>query len=206
VDEAALDEMLRKAGEIVDPVEAALFTFAHLAALAPFNAENEALARLAASIPLVRARLRPLTFRDTQLSLIGKAFEGVRRLGRVEVLRDLFKEAYLHAAMHPFTRADYALPDLTADPFRLRYESTLAEVMRGVMQGSHTPERQRIAKLAGAQVPHEDLEPFVQTALTLLFKLGEKDNAHDGFARYGFAPGDVQQWRARLQGHAAIVP
>lgn len=58
-----------------------------------------------------------------------------------------------------------------------RYKNPLAGAVQTVVHGGHAPEREHLATLAGGQVPQEDLDPFVQTALVLLLAVKEEDES-----------------------------
>ena len=96
--EEYLHELLGKAVTITDPFEQAFFVMAQLPYLQPFDDVNKRVSRLAASIPMIRHNLAPLSFIDVPRETYLQAVLGVYELRRTEMLRDVFIWAYERSA------------------------------------------------------------------------------------------------------------
>ena len=86
----ALEVLLYKANQIIDPFEQSIFMMVHLPYLQPFADINKRTSRLAANLPLFRVNLCPLTFLDVPEEAYSRATLGVYEMTRVELLRDLY--------------------------------------------------------------------------------------------------------------------
>jgi hypothetical protein len=114
---------------------------------------------------------------------------GVYEMNRVELLRDVFVWAYARScAQYTVVRESMGQPD----PLRLRYRAELAEVVRDTVVSLLPPQAGRLREWAEEQgIPGDDLEGFVERALSLLLSL------HDGNAgRYRIRPSQFSAWDA----------
>ena len=139
--EESFDNILAQASAIKDPFEQAFFAMVHLPYLQPFDDVNKRVSRLAANIPLIKANLSPLSFRDVPRDLYAEAILGVYELKRTELLRDLFVWAYRRSATrYAAMRQSLGEPD----PFRLRHRTALDDIVRVIV-------RERMGKRRAAQ-------------------------------------------------------
>lgn len=90
---ATFEQLVATAAAINDPFEQAFFLFVHLLYLQPFNF-NFATACLAANLPLVKAKLMPIAFATVPARDIRAAALGVCELNRLELIRQVFLQAY----------------------------------------------------------------------------------------------------------------
>lgn len=184
--DAALGELLDKAGRIPDPFEQAFFVMVQLPYLQPFADINKRCSRLLANLPLFRANLCPLTFLDVPEAAYSRAMLGVYELTRVELLRDLFVWAYERS-----TREYLAIRQSLAepDPLRLAWRELIRRVIRDVVRQPEADALDLIAR-AVTEVP----EP--QRADVRALVIEELRRLHEGvLARYGLRPAEYAHWR-----------
>lgn len=86
--------VMQKARLIEDPFEQAFFILIHLPYLHPFAESHPRTARMAANIALMRHNLAPLVFLEVSESAYAEALLVLYECARIEVLRELFVEAY----------------------------------------------------------------------------------------------------------------
>lgn len=90
----------------------------HLPYLQPFEDVNKRVSRLAASIPLIRQNLSPISFVDVPARDYIDGLLGVYELNQIDLLRDVFVWAYERSsAQYAVVKQSLGEPD----PFRLRY-------------------------------------------------------------------------------------
>jgi hypothetical protein len=190
--EEMFDLMLRKAEEIPDAFEKALFIMVHLPYLQPFIDVNKRTSRLAANIPLIKANLRPLSFIGLPRSAYIDATLAVYEFNRVEILRDGFMLAYERSsARYGVIRESVGEPD----PIRLGYRSQLSELVRDFVLREEPPELTSVQEWARTHgIPQTDHNSFAEIALTLLQAL------HEGsISRYGLRLSEFKAWRGRIE-------
>jgi hypothetical protein len=190
--EEMFDLMLRKAEEIPDAFEKALFIMVHLPYLQPFIDVNKRTSRLAANIPLIKANLRPLSFIGLPRSAYIDATLAVYEFNRVEILRDGFMLAYERSsARYGVIRESVGEPD----PIRLGYRSQLSELVRDFVLREEPPELTSVQEWARTHgIPQTDHNSFAEIALTLLQAL------HEGsILRYGLRLSEFKAWRGRIE-------
>lgn len=193
--EEMFDLMLKKAEEIPDAFEKALFIMVHLPYLQPFIDVNKRTSRLAANIPLIKANLRPLSFIGLPRSAYIDGTLAVYEFNRVEVLRDLFMLAYERSsARYGVIRESVGEPD----PIRLRYRSQLSELIRDFVLQQKPPELTAVQEWARTRgIPQADQNRFAEIALTLLRAL------HEGsISRYGLRLSEFKAWQARIEANS----
>ena len=185
--EHLFDVLLRKAANIADPFEQSFFALAQLPYLQPFADVNKRTSRLAANMPLIRARLCPLTFLGVPRELYAPAVLGVYESTRIELLRDLFVWAYERSTReYVAIREDLAEPS----PLRLTYREVIKRSVRAaVLQPSaHPADAMRTAIEQGVHpADRDDVRFLVSDELARL---------HEGvLARYGLGWRDFERWR-----------
>lgn len=185
--EHLFDVLLRKAASIADPFEQSFFALAQLPYLQPFVDVNKRTSRLAANMPLIRARLCPLTFLGVPRELYAQAVLGVYESTRIELLRDLFVWAYERSTReYVAIREDLAEPS----PLRLTYREVIKRSVRAaVLQPSaHPADAMRAAIEEGVHpADRDDVRFLVSDELARL---------HEGvLARYGLGWRDFERWR-----------
>jgi len=190
--EEALDALLSKAQQIVDPFEQSFFTMVHLPYLKPFADVNKRTSRLAANLPLFRANVCPLTFLDVPPQAYSRAMLGVYEMTRVELLRDLYLWAYERSTQEYLAiKQDLAEPD----PLRLAWRDVIKQTIREVVRH---PERDSLAFIEAAV--QADV-PAAQRADVQALVVEELRRLHEGvLARYGLRPTEFEAWKA-LRGH-----
>ena len=185
--EHLFDVLLEKAAGIADPFEQSFFALVHLPYLQPFADVNKRTSRLAANVPLIRARLCPLTFLGVPRQLYAQAILGVYEATRIELLRDLFVWAYERSTREYIAiREDPPEPS----PLRLTYREVIKQCVRAaVLRPSlHPVEAMRVAIEKGVPAADRDDVRFLIS--------DELARLHEGvLARYGLGRQDFQRWR-----------
>jgi fido (protein-threonine AMPylation protein) len=187
--EECFDQVLHTAAAIEDCFEQAFFVMVHLPYLQPFEDVNKRVSRLAANIPLVRANVCPLSFVDVPQIDYTQGILGVYELKRVELLRDVFVWAYERSCTR-YSAARQSLGE--PDPFRLRYRSSLHDVVAEVVRGclDRTAAVRLIRRYAMQNVPERDRDRFAEIVETELMAL------HEGnIARYRLRPSEFSAWQ-----------
>lgn len=185
----ALDLLLEKASQIVDPFEQSFFMMVHLPYLQPFADINKRTSRLAANLPLFRANLCPLTFLDVPEQAYSRSILGLYELTRVELLRDLYVWAYERSTQEYLAiKQDLAEPD----PVRLAYRDVIKQTIREVVtrteEGALTVIQQSVAKGVD-EANRENVQALIIEELRRL---------HEGvLARYGLRPSEFAAWKTR---------
>lgn len=188
IDEA-LDLLLQKANQIVDPFEQSFFVMVHLPYLQPFADINKRTSRLAANLPLFRANLCPLTFLDVPEQAYSRAILGLYELTRVELLRDLYVWAYERSTQEYLAiKQNLAEPD----PMRLAYRDVIKQTIREVVTSAGDD---ALAVIQQGVAEHVD-EPNRANVQALIIE--ELRRLHEGvLARYGLRPAQFDAWKAR---------
>lgn len=185
----ALDLLLEKASQIVDPFEQSFFMMVHIPYLQPFADINKRTSRLAANLPLFRANLCPLTFLDVPEQAYSRSILGLYELTRVELLRDLYIWAYERSTQEYLAiKQDLAEPD----PVRLAYRDVIKQTIREVVTRAGEDVLSVIQESVAAHVKEADREN-VQALI-----IEEQRRLHEGvLARYGLRPSEFAAWKAR---------
>ncbi|MBK6845888.1 MAG: Fic family protein [Gemmatimonadetes bacterium] len=183
-----LDLLLERVTAIPDPFEQAFFLLLHLPYLHPFFALNEAVARVAANIPLVRANLCPMTWEGVPRDLYVNGVRGYFEYQKHSLLRDVFEWVY-ERSCERFTEGEAR--EVEPDPIRLRYRRELHGVVREVVLGRVVADAGwlvRWGELNG--VVADDMELFATTARMLF------EAMHEGvIGRYGITRDQFAEWR-----------
>ena len=186
--EELFEVILAKAALIENPFEQAFFLMVHLPYLQPFDDVNKRVSRLAANIPLNHHNLAPLSFTDVPEDLYTKGLLAVYELNRIELLKQVFIDAYQKsAAKYAKLRQTIGEPD----PFRMRYREQLRELISTIIvNGLTRTAASTEINTAAAIIPEQDRNRFIEAAETELLSL------HEGnFARYHATPSQYQKWR-----------
>ena len=190
--EEMFELLLAKAAAITDPYEQALFLMVQLPYLQPFIDVNKRTSRLAANIPLIKLNLVPLSFIGVPERAYTESVMAVYEFNRVELIRDVFVWAYERSCQRYVTVRD-SLPE--PDPFRLKYRTTLREVIGSIIKDGKKPTLGVIRKQVRKLVPANDLSRFGEVALQDLRGL------HEGnIARYGLRPSEFRAWLSNQAG------
>ncbi|MBK8057390.1 MAG: Fic family protein [Gemmatimonadetes bacterium] len=166
-----LDLLLDRVRAIPDPFEQAFFLLLQLPYLHPFFALNEAVARVAANIPLVRANLCPMTWEGVPRDLYMDGVRGYFEYQKHSLLRDVFEWGYERSCER---LAEREVREVEPDPIRLRYRRELHGVVREVALGRVVADAAwlvRWGELNG--VVADDMELFATTARMLLEAMHE---------------------------------
>ncbi|MEN9867575.1 MAG: hypothetical protein RL748_3165, partial [Pseudomonadota bacterium] len=187
--ETMFNLMLEKANQIQDPFEQSFFIMVHLPYLQPFADVNKRTSRLAANLPLLKANLCPLTFLDVQEASYVEATLGVYELRRVELLRDLYVEAYQRSSQEYITlQQNMAQPD----PTRLQYRDLIKRTVREVVQQLPPDPLAMIVQVVDQQVASS------ARANVKALIVDELRHLHEGaLVRYGLRPSDFERWQQR---------
>jgi Fic family protein len=190
--EEMFELLLAKASAIRDPYEQSLFLMVQLPYLQPFIDVNKRTSRLAANIPLIKLNLVPLSFIGVPERAYTESVIAVYEFNRVELIRDVFVWAYERSCQRYVTVRD-SLPE--PDPFRLKYRTTLREVIGSIIKDAKKPTLGVIRKQARLLIPANDLPRFGEVALQDLQGL------HEGnIARYGLRPSEFRAWLSNQAG------
>ena len=183
-----LDLLLDRVRAIPDPFEQAFFLLLQLPYLHPFFALNEAVARVAANIPLVRANLCPMTWEGVPRDVYMNGVRGYFEYQKHSLLRDVFEWGYERSCERLAVSAQTAGEP---DPIRLRYRRELHGVVREVVLGRVVADAGwlvRWGELNG--VVADDMELFATTARMLF------EAMHEGvIGRYGITRDQFAEWR-----------
>lgn len=194
----AFDHIVDVLNAIPDPFEQAFFSLVHVSYLQPFVDVNKRTSRLLANLPLMRANLAPLSFVGANEAEYVLGTLAVYEHGRTELLRDFFLTAYAHSAkQYRVVRNSRVEPD----PIRLKYRTTIGDVIRAVVLEGHAPNTKVLRTMAeSAGVPSEDRARFVDVVLEQLLNLSEGTAA-----RYRLRPGEFAQWRRQVRERASVA-
>ena len=186
--ENALEVLLSKANQILDPFEQSFFMMVHLPYLQPFADINKRTSRLAANLPLFRANLCPLTFLDVPEQAYSRATIGIYEMTRVELLRDLYVWAYERSTQEYLAiKQDLAEPD----PLRLAWRDLIKQTIRELITD---PALDALPCIQRAVAEHV---PAVDRASVKALIVEELRRLHEGvLARYGLRPSEYTAWKA----------
>ena len=179
--------LLAKANAIHDPFEQALFAMAHMSYLQAFDDVNKRVSRLSANIPLIRANLCPLSFVDMPQELYVKGLLGVYELNRIELLRDVFVQAYEYSVKkYAVVRESLGEPD----PFRLQYRQDIMDLINEIIVNTLSRDAAITAIRHHAKnIPESDQLRFVEVVEVELMGLNEGN-----MARYRIRPSQFHAW------------
>ncbi len=188
--EECFEQILTTAQFIEDPFEQSFFLLVHLPYLQPFDDANKRVSRLAANIPFIKNNLSPLSFSGVPEDLYIQGLLGGYELNRVELLRDVFIEAYKRSAQHyAAVRQSLGEPDL----FRLKHNVRIKEIVSDVVKGnlSRDDAREHVIEAASGIPNESERQNLIRLVETEIYSL------HEGnFARYGVTPNEFTQWQS----------
>ena len=187
--EECFNQILESASQINDPFEQSMFVFAQLPYLQPFIDVNKRVSRLCANIPLIKANLIPICFKDVPRKVYIEALLGVYELNKTDLLRDVFMFAYERSvARYSEIRQTIGEPD----PFRTKFRTELREVVATVIRNklNKSQAAEHIKRWTQQNVPQENQNKFRNVAETDLLSL------HSGnFAPYRVTQSEFSEWK-----------
>ncbi len=179
--------VIQMASEIRDPFEQSFFLMVHLPYLQPFEDVNKRVSRIAANIPLIRDNLSPLSFIDVSQQLYADGLFGVYELNRVELLRDVYVDAYARSCQQYVAIKHSLVPP---DVFRLRYRRELINIVGVIVRDNLPPTADAIRRVTPDRVTEADIAHFVELVL------GDLNSLHSGNAiRFGIRPPELATWK-----------
>ncbi len=179
-----LEQIVDKAREVKNPVEAAFFLWINIAYLQPFEDGNKRTSRLSANIPLLMFNCAPLSFLDVRDEDYGRAMIGVYEQLDTSAAADLFAWTYRRSI------AKYAVQISAAgvpDPFRARYRDAIGEIVARVVRDREAP----AAVITEFSLDANDAARLLDLVQGDLARLG----AHN-FARYRLTQKQIETWMA----------
>lgn len=184
-----LEEMLRqiveKARQTRNPIEAAFFFWVNIAYLQPFVDGNKRTSRLSANMPLMLYNCAPLSFLEVGTQDYAFAMLGVYERQDVTLAVELFAWTYRRS----IDKYKVLVDSMNApDPFRVRYRPQLTEAMQQIVYHDRPIDE----VLVQTQVAPEHAIAFRQMVEAELQTL-EPYNC----ARYRLPMGKTQAWIAR---------
>jgi hypothetical protein len=184
--EEVFEALIRKAAEIQEPFEQALFIMVHLPYLQPFIDVNKRTSRLVANIPLIRSNLYPLSFTDVPEDAYVDAMLAIYEFQRTEPLAELFVWAYEKSAlMYRSLRTQIGQPD----PFRSRYREQLIQAVGMIVRGA-LDMQSLVSWACQNNVAVTDATRFSKITAK------EIECLHDGnFARFRIRPSEWEKWK-----------
>ncbi|PID59963.1 MAG: cell filamentation protein Fic [Gammaproteobacteria bacterium] len=196
--EDTLNVLLDKASQIDDPFEQSFFMLVHLPCLKPFVGINRRTSRLAANLPLIRANLCPLTFLDVSEQAYRLATLDGYEMARVELLRDLYVQAYERSA-HEYLAIRQQL--VKPDPLRLTWRDFIRRTIREVIT------QPRLEPLSCIRIAVAERVSENEQAGVLALIVDEIRRLHDGvLARYGLRSSDYAAWKEIHWQHQPLQP
>ncbi len=187
--EECFDQILNTAAAIKDPFEQSFFVLVHLPYLQSFDDVNKRVSRLAASIPMIKSNLVPLTFSDVPRSVYTQAVLGVYELNKIELLRDLYLWAYKRSAER-YAAVLHSLGE--PDPFRLKHRDGLRQVIGTMVreQFDRAAAFKYLETWTAKNLAEDERDQFQRVSEDEILAL------HEGnFARYQVRPSEFEAWR-----------
>ena len=192
-DQFEIDEeltiLIEKAAAITDPFEQAFFMLVHIPYLQAFDDINKRTSRVASNIPLLKARLAPMSFLTMDDGDYIDGLIGIYELNNVALLRDAYMEAYTASAEnYRALRAELDVPDKAA----LLYRDFVREAVRRTVLDRKAFDPALVTAMAvEARIPEEDRAEVVNYVRKQIHGL------HEGNAiRYRLRPADLSQLSA----------
>ena len=184
--EENFETILKKAEDVEDPFEAALFLMVHIPYLQPFEDVNKRTSRLGANIPLIQARLSPLSFIGMPEEAYIKGTQAVYEMNRVDLLAETFFYAYEKSCQR-YAAVVKTVPQ--PDPVKLEHRGAVKQAVRDVVLNETAPD---LTTYLPAETPPEVAGRFVEIVQEEIATL------HEGnIARYWLRPSDLESWKAR---------
>jgi len=192
--EECFEMILDKARQIENPFEQAFFLLVQLPYLQPFEGDSRPVSRLAANIPLLRQKLRPLSFIDVPERLYTQALLGVYELTDIALLKDVFLWAYRRSALHNKAIQESLPPP---DPITIRYRALIQRSVRELVEAKtgQALVAPAIAWLLGKDIVADERAELANTIQKELNTLHE-----DNIASFGISQDDFDQWKSTWKG------
>ena len=188
----ALNRVLEKCDQIMDPFEQSFFALVHLAYLQPFGDGNKRTSRMMANIPLLQANLCPISFLATPKRAYTSGLLGVYELNRIEMMRDVYVSSYEQTAhrIH-LDKNREVVPDILELHYRSEIDGFVRDIIRMALDRSYINVVKReidgINELNTVQkndLFHIALEKSRKTPVALI-------------RRYGVSLQEYQEWDSR---------
>lgn len=180
--EEMFEQILDKARQIKNPIEAAFFLWINLAYLQPFEDGNKRTSRLAANIPLMLYNCSPLSFLDVSPQDYPLAIMGVYEQRDMAMAADLFVWIYRRSiSKYGVMLEAMGVPD----PVRLQYREVLNEAIGAVVRDRLTVGTV-VAGLPLSAEEKRQFQPLLQAELNTL--------ALHNCARYRLTLRQVTEW------------
>ncbi len=192
--EECFDLILRKAEQIQNPFEQALFVLVQLPYLQPFEDVNKRVSRLAANIPLFRNNLCPLSFTDVPMRIYMQGLLGVYELNDISLFKEVFKWAYRRSASrYKVIQESLGFPD----PTYLKYRDLIKQCVRDLVENQ--TRRSDVAEALNQTLQSKVEADEKSEVVNLIEK--ELTSLHRGnFARFKITLRDFEKWsRAWLE-------
>jgi hypothetical protein len=188
--EDCFDLILKKAEEIQNPFEQALFISVQIPYLQPFEDVNKRVSRLAANTPLFSHNLCPLSFTDVPMRLYIEGLLGVYELNDISLFKEVFKWAYRRSA----SRYKVIQESLgTPDPIYLKHRDLIKQTVRNLVESltSRSDVPVKLDQLLDAKVDLEEKSEIINSIEKELTSL------HEGnIARFNIGLSDFRKWSA----------
>ena len=186
--EECFDLILRKAEQIQNPFEQALFVSVQLPYLQPFEDVNKRVSRLAANIPLFRHNLCPLSFTDVPKRIYIEGLLGVYELNNISLFKEVFKWAYRRSASrYKVIQESLGSPD----PMYLKHRVLIKQCVRDMVE-------KRARKSEVTETLEQSLDRKIKSEdKSEVINLIEKEltSLHEGnFARFKVTLRDFEEW------------
>ena len=180
--EEMLGQVVDKARQIRNPVEAAFFFWVNIAYLQPFVDGNKRTRRLSANLPLMLANCAPLSFLDVGQADYALVMLGVYERLDVTLAVELFDWTY-RRSVEKYHAVIEAMGG--PDPLRVRYREQLGEAVRQIVFFGAAFDR----AVEAVKVPEADAAAF-NKMLSIELEHLEAYNC----ARYRLPIGKTQEW------------
>ena len=180
--EEMLEQIVHKACQVRNPVEASFFLWVNIAYLQPFVDGNKRTSRLAANMPYMLANCAPLSFQDVAQQDYALAMLAVYESLDVTLAVELFEWTYRRST----EKYQVLVQSMGGpDPMRVRYREQLGEAIRQIVFFGARLER----AVTSLSIPEADREVF-QNMLKAELQHLEPYNC----ARYRLPIGKTQEW------------
>lgn len=177
-------EIVDKARQIKNPIEAAFFMWCHLAYLQAFDDGNKRVSRLAANIALMLYNCAPLSFMEVSREAYTLAMLGIYEQTDCSLAVDLFAATYRRSIRKYATLMEsFGLPD----PFRIQHREALNQFVQRVVR-----ERTGLA----AAILELDLPTEASQKLSAMARADLARLAEHNCARYRITLQQTARWIA----------
>lgn len=185
--------ILRKADEIQDPFEQAIFVSAQIPYLQPFEDVNKRVSRLAANIPLFNQNFCPLSFTDVPKKLYIEGLLGVYELNDISLFKEVFKWAYRRSASrYKVIQESLGVPD----PLYLKHRDLIKQTVRHLVENRTYKSEisEKLDQLLNGKTGAKERSEVVNSVEKELTSL------HEGnIARFKIRLDDFREWSAGWQ-------